>query len=193
MFVANRAEIFAVAKSCPHNHDEHCRVRMADGTFFSRLTAEYPPALAQAFAEIIAPYLSTGNVALPLESWTTILPTKLQRPTPHQCIEDGGGLPSSAFDMARLPKDPLESLCSRWFKRLSDTKQCLKVVAALQSGCKEPPLSKDELAPYVADLLETPGCPPGDHLLHVPPGQPFSGSMFGISWHHLLVIHAGLG
>ena len=44
MFVANREAIFAVAKSCPHSHGGHQRisgVRMADGTFFSRLTAGF--------------------------------------------------------------------------------------------------------------------------------------------------------
>jgi len=46
-------------------------------------------------------------------------------------------------------------------------------VAALLSGCKEPPLSQEELAPYIDDLIELLGCPPGDHLLAVPPGQPF--------------------
>ena len=83
---------------------------MADGTFFSRLTAEYPPALAQDLASIIAPFLCTGNIVLPLESWKTILPEKLQWPHVQQRIEDGGGLPSSAFHMSRQLKDPLVTM-----------------------------------------------------------------------------------
>ena len=55
-------------------------------------------------------------------------------------------------------------LWSRWFKRLSDSKQCLKIVAALRPGCKEPPLSYEELKPYIDDLCDILGCPPGDRL-----------------------------
>lgn len=144
MFVANRADIFAVAKSCPHGfgvHQQITGVRMADGTFFSRLTAEYPEELACALATLIAPFVSKGNTVLPLDKWTTMLPPKLEWPKVHQRIEDGGGLPSSALHMSWPLSDPLVALRSRWFKRLSDTKQCVKIVAAFLSGCDEPPLS----------------------------------------------------
>ena len=69
MFVANRPEIFAVARSCPHEfgaHQEISGIRMADGSFFSRFTAEYPQELAIA---LIAPFVSKGNTVLPLDSW----------------------------------------------------------------------------------------------------------------------------
>ena len=150
VFVANRAEIFAVAKSCPHAfgvHQQITGVRLADGTFFSRLTAEYPQELADALATVIAPFVTKGNTVLQLDNWRSVSPHKLQWPASTHRIEDGGGLPSTAH------VDPLVSLRSRWFKRLSDTKQCLKIVAALLSGCKEPPLSQEELAPYVDDLI----------------------------------------
>lgn len=101
------------------------------------------------------------------------MPPKLQWPVPKHRIEDGGGLPSTALHMSCPTTDPLASLRTRWFQRLSDTKQCLKIVSALLSGCKEPPLSQEELAPYVEDLIEFLGCPPGDHVLAVIPGQPF--------------------
>ena len=130
---------------------------MADGTFFSRLTAEYPQELAAELALVIAPFVSKANTVLPLESWRTRLPLKLQWPKAPHRIEDGGGLPSSALNMSQSTSDPLFGLRSRWFKRLSDTKQCLKIVAALRSGCKEPSLSPDELAPYMADLLMSTG------------------------------------
>ena len=183
MFVANRPEIFAVARSCPHEfgaHQQISGIRMADGSFFSRLTAEYPQELASALATLIAPFVSKGNTVLPLDSWKNLLPSKLQWPTSHQRIEDGGGLPSSALHMSRPFSDPLVGLRSRWFKRLSDTKHCFKIVAALSSGCKEPP-PQDELVPYIEDLLEVLECPPGDHILHTPPGQPFRLHL----WYHL--------
>ena len=67
MFVANRAEIFAVAKSCPHGfgvHQQITGVRMADGTFFSRLTSEYPQELADALATVIAPFVSHSGLKM---------------------------------------------------------------------------------------------------------------------------------
>ena len=53
MFVANRPTISHLARSCPHPHGTHEQivgVRLPDGTFKSRITAEYPPQLAQALA-----------------------------------------------------------------------------------------------------------------------------------------------
>ena len=75
--------------------------------------------------------------------------------------------------MLRPSHDKLAALRSRWFRRLSDTKHCFKITAALTSGCKHPPLSDVDLQPYIDDMLEVLDCPPGDHLLHIPPGQPF--------------------
>lgn len=37
-------------------------------------------------------------------------------------------------------------------------------MAALRPGCKEPPLSYEELKPYIDDLCDILGCPPGDRL-----------------------------
>ena len=93
MFVANRPEIFAVARSCPHEfgtHQQISGIRLEDVSFFSRLTAEYPHELATALATVIAPFLSKGNIVLPLDNWKEMLPPKLQWPTSRQRIEDGG-------------------------------------------------------------------------------------------------------
>ena len=77
--------------------------------------------------------------------------------------------------------DKMAALRSRWFRRLSDSRHCLKITAALLSGCKEPPLSEDELKPYLEDMLEILDCPPGDFLLDISPGQPFRLKL----WHRL--------
>ena len=111
----------------------------------------------------------------------TILPKQLSWPVPPGRIEDGGGLPSTALHMIPQRHDKLASLRSRWFKRLSDSRQCLKITAALLSGCKEPPLSESELMPYIDDMLEILECPPGDFLLDISPGQPFRLKL----WHRL--------
>ena len=174
--MANRPDIFAVAKSCPHGasaHQQIAGVRMADGTFFSRITAEYPPDLAHALASIIAPYVTTSSMVLLLDTWQSALPQTLKWPHLPTRVEDGGGLASTASHMLRPSHDKLAALRSRWFKRLSDTKHCLKITAALTSGCKHPPLTDADLQPYIEDMLDVLDCPPGDHLLQIPAGQPF--------------------
>jgi hypothetical protein len=66
MFVSNRPDIFAVARSCPHPPGSHQQiaagVRLPDGTFMSRITAEYPPELARVLATIVSQYATTGLV-----------------------------------------------------------------------------------------------------------------------------------
>ena len=134
MFVANRPDIHPVAKSCPHAagaHQQIAGVRMADGTFLSRITAEYPPDLAHALARIIAPYVTKGSIELPLDTWQDALPKTLKWPQLLTRMEDGGGLTSTASHMQRPTDDKLAALRSRWFRRLSDTKHCLKITAAL--------------------------------------------------------------
>ena len=184
MFVANRPEIDYVARSCPHpegTHEPIVGVRLPDGTFKSRLTAEYPQQLAQALAYIIRPYLTTGHQTLRVSEWQAILPKQLTWSQPPGRIEDGGGLPSSALQVAPPGPDKLATLRAKWFQRLSDSKQCLKITAALRSGCKEQPLSPEELKPYIADMLVALDCPPGDLMLDIAPGQPFRLQL----WHRL--------
>ena len=103
----------------------------------SRITAEYPPELARALATIISQHVTTGSGEVPLEQWQQLLPSRLQWPVLMNRVEDGGGLPSTAFHMTKCIADPLVKLRSRWFKRLGDTRHCLKNTAALISGCRD--------------------------------------------------------
>ena len=48
----------------------------------------------------------------------------------------------------------MKELRTKWFQRLSDTQDCLRIVAKLQTGHPGPPLHADELQPYLMDLLE---------------------------------------
>ena len=176
MFVANQPDIHTLARFCTHGpgtHQSIVGVKLPDGSFLSCCTAEYLPSLAHALAALIRPCVGSGSSERPLADWQQALPPKLSWPSSTSKTEDGGGLPSTALHMVRLSQDKLVALRSRWFKLVSDTKHCFKITAALTSGCKEPPLSDTDLQPYIEDLLHMLGCPPGDHLLHRMPGQPF--------------------
>ena len=81
MFVSNRPDIFAVARSCPHppgSHQQIAGVRLPDRAFMSRITAEYPPELARVLATIVSQYATTGFGEVPLEHWQQLLPPRLQ-------------------------------------------------------------------------------------------------------------------
>ena len=156
-FVSNKPDIFAVAQLCdhgPHSHESVIGVRLPDGSFKSRLTAEYPEALAATLAQIIHQFTTCSDRQCPLDSWSNLLPPKLAWPLPGRRVEDGGGLTSSALCPGSLSIQPWPLLRKRWFQRLCDSKHCFKIVANIQQGLPDPPLSQDELQPYLDDLLE---------------------------------------
>ena len=77
MFVANRPVISYLGRSCTHppgTHEPVVGARFPDGSFKSRLTAEYPDQLAAALAKIIRPFLATGNPVFQVTDWQSILP-----------------------------------------------------------------------------------------------------------------------
>jgi hypothetical protein len=100
MFVANRPSFSHLARSCfhpPGTHESVVGIRLHDGFFKSRLTAEYPEQLAIALATVIRPFLTSGAPVLRGEDWCSILRKKPSWPTPPGRVEDGGGLPSTAL------------------------------------------------------------------------------------------------
>ena len=147
MFVANRPAICHLARSCSHpsgTHESIVGVRHPRDVQ-EQDRSRVPGSTSTSLASIIRPFLTTGRPVLHVTDWQTILPKQLSWPDPPGRIEDGGGLPSTALHMIPQRHDKLASLRSRWFKRLSDSRQCLKITAALLSGCKEIPLLESEL------------------------------------------------
>ena len=87
----------------------------------------------------------------------------------------------------------LDKLRKKWFQRLMDSKDCLRIMAKLQGGLSQPPLDEDELQPYLADMLEALGVPSDDpHILAVVPGQPFRLSLWRALASMWKVCHWGL-
>ena len=176
-FVSNKPQIQKVALSCTHGpgtHESVVGVKLPDGTWKPRLTAEYPVALASALASIVKPFTTANSIMCPLAHWKSQLPLKLDWPRPTHRVEDGGGLPSSAPCHVPLSISPWPTLRRRLFERLCSTKQCFKVVAHLESGNAAPPLSEAELQPYLADLLDVFQAQHMESQLAViAPGQPF--------------------
>lgn len=120
------------------------------------------------------PFTTKGGQVVSLDSWPSLLPPRLPWPTPAGRVEDGDGLSSSALAIQPRSSSSLDTLRLKWFQRLLDTKDCLKIMAQLQNGVSEPPLDDLSLRPYLLDLLATLGLTDQDtNISHVVPGQPF--------------------
>ena len=176
--MSNRAEILEIASVCDHGHSSHeplPRGRLADGSFASRLTAEYPPALAQSLASLVSRFVTRSNRVVPLDAWRSVLPAAPVWPQPRLRVEDGGGLRSTAAWLSPSGPDYLRRLRLAWTQRLFDSGLCLQISAALRVGCDAAPLSPAELAPFLDDLCDFLEVPTLERpaVLEVPEGQPF--------------------
>ena len=97
LFVCNHPCIHDVAAACPHpkrTHQQVAGTRLPDGSFFSRLKAAYPTALASRLARCVAPFLTQSGLVITLADWIQHIS---RNPTwscaiPQGRIEDGGSL-----------------------------------------------------------------------------------------------------
>ena len=135
-----------ILPSWPQGPFEHC---WPDGTFLSRLTAEYPPLLAASLATMVNQFTSCHGQFLTLSQWRSMLPVRVQWPLLQSRVEDGGGLPSTALHVGSTGGSIFDQLRKSWFQRLCDSKACLKIFAHLQKGSRDPPLNESELSPYI--------------------------------------------
>ena len=91
-------------------------------------------------------------------------------------MEDGAGLRSSAFWVTpQSSRDYLGALRKAWTSRLCQDRLCLRLAKHLQSAPDGPPLSPQELHPFLEDLCDFLQVPADDraHFLAIAPGQPF--------------------
>ena len=189
MFVSNHSGIHGVAAACDHPAGSHERIggkRLPDGSFYSRLTAAYPEALAMKLAECFLPYVSkTGRLVL-LTDWIQSLPRSPSTTFASSMgrIEDGGSLHSSARWDPALHPDVLGQLRKVWLQRLLSTNTMSKIISALQNPSKKAPISADELNPFLLDMQKVFKVPDVEwaELVRVPQGQPFRLRL----WAHIL-------
>ena len=178
LFCSNRPDILQLGLECDHAPDAHINfagLRLPDGTFFSRLTACYPPDLADKLALIFSPFLSKRDVQIPLASWRTWLkPQFMAQPVLHR-VEDGGGLVSTAVWHVPQSQDFFKMLRQRWTTQLFRTGLHHHILQHFATGSKESPLSHAQLLPFLEDIKYTFGIDDADWLrmLEVEPGQPF--------------------
>eukprot|EP00438_Fugacium_kawagutii_P024615 Skav227274 [mRNA] locus=scaffold3803:105876:109202:- [translate_table: standard] len=178
MFVSNKVDVHQLASECLHppgSHERIAGVRLPDGTFLTRLTAEYPVQLAEAIATIISRYTSHHGQVATLRSWKTLLPPKLCWKPSHTRIEDGGGQISTALHVQPASRDPFQSLRRMWLSRVSRSGDCHRILAHILRADKGPPLDDAAILPYLQDCAAFLQLDEGsfDDIMAIRTGQPF--------------------
>ena len=178
LFCSNRPDILALGLGCVHPPKSHLNfagLRLPEGTFYSRLTACYPQLLADALADIFVQFLTTHATQLTLSSWASSLSPTFQVQTLAQRVEDGGGLISTAVWHHPQAPDTLGGLRKLWTTRFLNTGLHKQILAHFSTGSKAPPLSGDQLQPFLDDVRDFFNLSEQawDSALTVAPGQPF--------------------
>ena len=158
IFASSFKSLCSLACSCTHPVGTHARVqgtRDSSGQFLSRITACYPPPLAEAFASVISPLISQGPSDLNLDSASATIPWKFVGQFPKS-FEDGGGLISHPdwSDGPRLEQDCFKPLRQTWLQRIVQLQLRKQVLAHFSQARADPPFSDDQLEPFRKDLIE---------------------------------------
>ncbi|CAE7451467.1 unnamed protein product [Symbiodinium sp. CCMP2592] len=178
LFLSNRPDILDLASECHHGSRAHKAVwgvRAADGSFLSRMTAAYPKSLAAALAALLGRYTSSQGRLLPCAEWRSVLPMDPVWPQLSRRVEDGAGVNSTACWITPQADDHLAGLRKKWTQRLVDSRLCLRICSTLRAGTDCPPISAEELQPFLDDLCCFCEVPESEieNFLSIPPGQPF--------------------
>ena len=122
MFASSFEPLSALGGVCSHPPNSHARIQGqidASGNFASRATAQYPVALANQFADIIAQLLPTTKLDYFWHEIEKCIPIKSHQDYPFSQI-DGGGLPSHPdwSTSNRTEMDVFDQLRNKWLRRI---------------------------------------------------------------------------
>ena len=114
--------------------------------------------MCKSLATVIRPFLTSGAPVHGIQS----CPKNHRGPLHLAGWRMWAGCLVQLYSMSPQRRDRLAALRSRWFKRLSDTQHCFQITAALLPGCKESPMSQQDLVL----LANHSGCSCGTAWLH---------------------------
>ena len=155
--------------TCPLGHPSFAGKRTSTGTFVSAETAEYPPSLAMAIAQIMSRKCTFNGVEI---NWNQPLLRPTEKPTKKH-INDGGGIPSSAEWTVPHKRDIFHGLRAILLEYGKEHGLINRVSEHLQQGLPEAPLSREELNP-LKQLMHNWAHQHGLHLdWTISPGQNF--------------------
>lgn len=143
-------------------------------------TACYPDKLAAALAQVFVPYLSKHSIQLKLDQWKPCLhQTFVAQPVAHR-VEDGGSLVSTAIWHSPQGYDVFKQLRQRWTAQFLRTGLHNHILQHFSQGSKDPPLSADQLQPFLDDVKHcfAVSDTDWDQMLAIEQGQPFPDVQF---------------
>ena len=131
--------------------------------------------LAERLAQTFLPFLSCESKTLTLSDWQTALPCEFFPQLLASRTEDGGGLCSTAVWHTPQIQDTCTSLRRQWTVRLFQTGLHKVIMDHFTTRTSAPPLSSEQLQPFLHDLLQILEIPPNqwEAFSTVAPGQPF--------------------
>ena len=155
----------SLAGKCSHapgTHESVAGVRFSDGSFKSRITAEYPSEMCEALAKVISSLMqgSSGQI-IDLQTALELIPLKDLHDLPVS-YEDGGGLFSEP-DWSRpnrIQSDHLHDLRKVWVQHILDNKLTDKMHQFLRSCGTDPPFTNSDLEFFresLSDFLRSKG------------------------------------
>lgn len=141
------------------------------GQFLSRVTAEYPPELRIAWAQLILLLVSQQNLSLSLDDALQFIPGKSPESPPF-CGQDGAGFVSQGdWSAPHSFYDAFHVLRKRFFQLIVDGRLDKQVLAAFEQHRDQAPFTEDQIQPFrrlLAEFLEAQGLSPD---WSVPEGQ----------------------
>ena len=155
LFACSYRALISLSGKCNHpsgTHEAIAGVRLPDGSFKSRQTAEYPATLCDMFATIVSPLCQPTAAILTLEEATQAIPVKTLHDLPVS-YEDGGGLRSQP-DWSRpfrVETDVFCTLRKAWMQHILKNRLHHKIYQFLQSDSTDPPLSEDDITPFLTE------------------------------------------
>lgn len=156
LFATSLDSLQQMSGLCEHPRDSHSSIagtKDASGVYLIKRTAQYPPALAQAFAEIVSPIISGPKESLTLDKVMRMIPVK-SLSDPPQAFKDGGGLFS--FPDWSYPRsstgDLFHDLRQKFFKLILDNSFHKRIICHFHRHDASPPFSSQELEPSRAIL-----------------------------------------
>ena len=156
LFASSYTELTMLAKQCSHaanSHQSIAGVRNSDGSFLSKQSAEYRPLLASAMADILAPFLSTGNELYSISEALSQMRIKGNTEPPF-AHEDGGGC-CSKRDWSFPPSDVdnlFKTMRNEFFPELFNRDMPKCVLAHFSQRLEHCPIP-DSLVMKLRDIL----------------------------------------
>ena len=146
---SNCPKIQQLAAQCGHAkpHPSFAGVKV-NGVWASTLTAEYPPSLAMAIAQVGEHKVSPSDLKpTPLPLPGDYAPQDSLTPTLHACrlrVCDGAGMHSTADWSIPHPSHPLQPVAQAWLQWAKNNDAVPRIVAHIGQARPEPPLSQAE-------------------------------------------------